>query len=186
MGTSWSLTCFTWKSAPGYWEIPCDSATKLDHFPVHSLHSKHFGNKNQLVFSLDQCKEQSHAWSFRSKFFDCANTMGCWDKHVNRKCKACGMCMSQWDFDLWINHYLYRSIGFHMPIDSLRSHICIWIQSNHVFFIQTRYQQSWLFFSTNVFLHPCPMFFSAPKTRVFWLSKSTCPKKECVWAIYNW
>ena len=122
------------------------------------------------------------------KVFECANTTGRWDKHVNRKCKACGMCMSQWVFDLWINHYLYRIIGFHMPIDSLRSHICIRIQSNHFFFIQTRYQQSWLFFSTNVFLHPCRMVFWARKTRVFWLSKSTCPKEKCVWAnwVYNW
>ena len=40
------------------------------------------------------------------KVFECANTTGRWDKHVNRKCKAGAMCMSQWVFDLWINHYL--------------------------------------------------------------------------------
>ena len=112
------------------------------------------------------------------KVFECANTTGRWDKHVNRKCKACGMCMSQWVFDLWINHYLYRIIGFHMPIDSLRSHICIWIQSNHFFFIQTRYQQSWLFFSTNVFLHPCRMVFWAAKREFFDWANRHVPRKN--------
>ena len=50
-----------------------------------------------------------------------------------------------------------------------------------------------IFFSTKVnrgvFLHPCPMVFSACKTQgSFDWAKPTCPKKECNWAnwVYNW
>ena len=75
------------------------------HPTVHCLgggsprsYSNDFGNKHQLVFSLDQCKEQKSCLIIPrlSRFLSVQTQWAPWDKHVNRKCKACGLCMSQW------------------------------------------------------------------------------------------
>ena len=78
------------------------------------------------------------------KDFECANTMSHWDQHVNRKCKACGLCMSQWVF--WSIH-IFLSIGFHMSAPFvILTYLYLSSIKSFFFSIQMRYQQLWLVF----------------------------------------
>ena len=221
MGTSWSSTCFTWKSATGCWEIPFASATKLDHFPVLFVEVwgvylqdagkavKEFwcfillcivweedhpeairmilGTNISLYSHLTSAKNRimlNH--SAASKVFECSNTMGPWDKHVNRKCKACGLCMSQWVL-IYTYIVIYR-ISHVCPI--YYTHISLFEFNQILFFLHpnaipaTKSQQR----LRGIFLHSAPWSFRLPKQEFFDWAKSTCPKKECNWAnwVYNW
>ena len=86
--------------------------------------------------------------SAASKVLECANTMGRWDKHVNRKCKACGLCMSQWVFDLYIYYIL---LGFHMSTRFVTL-ASLHLSSNPIPAVMTQVNRG-------VFLHDCPMVF---------------------------
>ena len=135
----WTLRGFF----PGCWEG--GEGILMLHPTVHCLggsppsFSNNLGNKNQLVFSLDQCKEQNHARSFRS-------LQGFWVcKHNEPLRKTCQQeVQSLWDADEpmsfgSINILSYYRISHVYPIPYTHmSHIFVWVQPNPFFSIQMR------------------------------------------------